>query len=202
MLRRVPLALILGLLACGDSAGPSEDAGISECSTFAECGGPNNVQTVSFCEHCFDRPDTHVCEAGQCRALALGLDAQGQLRLGFTVPAQATGARSLVLASLLPQDGHGQSVTCARLLPGGPSVFRDGSINTSNATSAPLNPAGDPNVAYITMTSADPGSNRLVYLGITSDMQGKGTLLAEGCLEGLEVRAGETQNLSIDLTAR
>lgn len=202
MSRLVPLVPLLGLVACGDSTGPSEDAGVSECSTFAECGGPNNVQTVSFCEHCFDRPDTHVCEAGRCRALAVGLEGQGQLRLGFTVPSQASGARSVALAALLPVDGRGAPVTCARLVPGGPAVFRDASINPTNATTAPLNPPGDPSFAYVTMTSADPGSGRLVYLAVTSDVQGKGTLLAEGCAEGLEVRAGETQNVTLDLTAR
>lgn len=202
MSRLVSLTLLAGLLACGDAAGPSEDAGTAECSSFAECGGPNNVQTVSFCEHCFDRPDTHVCEAGTCRALATGLAAQGQLRVGFTVPSQASGARSIALATLLPVDGRGEPVTCARLVPGGPSVFRDRSINTSNATSAPLNPPGDPSVAYITMSSADPGSGRLLYLAVASEVQGKGDLLAEGCVEGIEVRAGETQNISLDLSPR
>jgi hypothetical protein len=190
-------------LACGDSTpDPGADGGLSECMSFAECGGPNNVQTVNFCEHCFARPDTHVCEGGGCRELTADFASRGQLSVAFTVPSAALGGKSAVLAALLPTDGAGGAVTCDRLLPGGPAVFGDRSLNTTNAVAVTLTPPGDPSFAYRTTTSADPGSNRLIYLGVTSEVQGKGTLMAEGCLEGIEVRAGETHNLSVTLSGR
>lgn len=190
------------VIACGGDSDPGPDAGLAECSTFAECGGPNNLQQVTFCEHCFARPDTHVCEEGRCRALPAEFNARGQLSIGFAVPDAARGAKSAVLASILPIDGSGGEVSCSRLVPGSAATFGDRSINTSNAVAVTLNPPGDPSFAYVTMTSADPGQNRLVYLGVTSDVQGKGTLLAEGCLSGIEVVAGQTQNLSLELQAR
>ncbi len=189
-------------LACGDSTpDPGADGGLRECSadaeccTFAQCGGPNNVQVVSFCESCFARPDTHVCESERCQELPSDLCERGQIRVAFDVPPEAVGARSVTMAVILPTDSVGNPVDCARLLGQGPELFDDRTVSTTNSVAVALTPPGDPDFGYATLTSAPPGPDRIVYLAVTSESQGKGARMAEGCVEGiLVVKPPRNQN--------
>jgi hypothetical protein len=209
----IALSMAFGVLAaCGEeeesgpdggeptSCGTSGEAPASSCTGLDECGaGPQNYKPVSFCENCFAGSDTHVCEAGSCRAL----DRSGSLRVSFGIPEAARGAKSFAVAVVLPLMADGTRVSCAALLTTCDSV-NNRAINTSNATFQNFvqSPDGaDPTIVYTYSTSADVGVDRLVVITATSDTQGKGSGLAAGCVDGLAVTAGETTRVDgLELT--
>jgi len=168
----------------------------SECTSIAQCGAgrPNHID-VQFCEHCFARPDTHLCEAGKCRAL----DGSGTLRFGFSVPSAARGAKSFSAASLNPIRADGVQLTCASVLADA-EYKNNPKYNAGNSNFKSLNPPGDPALAYQSSISADVGAGRLLVVRVTSEAQGRGTVMASGCAEGITVTAG--QSTDVDITIR
>lgn len=181
-----------GTNACG-AAGTARGA---ECTGLDDCGaGAANFKEVSFCEHCPWRPDTHVCEAGVCRALALE---NSNIGTAFGVPDAATGAKSFIMASINPTMADGTRVTCAALL-GTCDRVMNRRLNTGNSRFLNFTEPAAPGFAYQGQVLADVGTERLLLVLVTSEAQGKGAVMATGCAEGIEVRAGETTQVSLTL---
>jgi len=170
-----------------------------ECTDLTGCGvGAANARTVSFCEHCFSRPDTHVCEAGTCREI----DVTGSLSFVLGIPPSARGAKSWTQASLNPVRSDGVRITCADLLQS--SDYQDNYVYNAGNSNFKIfaTPGGaDPALAYPTRIAADVGVDRLLVVRVVSDTQGKGNVLAQGCAEGIEVKAGETTSVNLPLEA-
>jgi hypothetical protein len=177
------------------SCGVGGTASGQECTGLKQCGrGESNYVEVAFCEHCFARPDTHVCEAGVCRQLPMEL---GTLKVAFTLDA-VQGAQSFAQATILPTMADGTKVTCAALLSTCNSI-NNPAINTTLSNAKALPGGGD---VVISLISADPGPDRLYMVRLTSELQGKGQVKAVGCKEGITVVAGQTVDVSVDLVAQ
>ena len=194
--------LLVTVWGCGDSDVEAPDSGLmvgSECVDLTGCGaGKPNARDVSFCENCFSRPDTHVCEAGICRAL----DTSGRIDFLVGVPPSARGAQSWTQVSLNPIRADGVRVNCAELLQS--SDYQNNHVyNAGNSNFRVFATQGgaDPALAYPSFIAADVGLDRLLIVRVVSGTQGKGMVLAQGCVEGIEVKAGETTDVSIVLDA-
>ena len=195
------MIIALGLIfsACGEDEDPMEPEIMvgTECVDLTGCGaGTANAKTVSFCEHCFARPDTHVCEAGICREL----DVSGSLSFVLGVPPSATGAKSWTQAAINPVKSDGTRVTCAELI-NSTDYVDNFAYNTGNSNFKIFasRDGADPGLVYPSTIFADAGTDRLLVIRVVSETQGKGTVLAVGCAEGIEVVAGQTTSVNINL---
>lgn len=170
----------------------------SACGGLADCGrGQPNQVNVDFCDHCFDRADSHVCESGVCRD-ALNAPA-GSLTVAFAVPDEARGALSFTQAVLLPVGADGAKLTCAALMSTC-SWKGNGALNAKISHFQPFrNPSGAADPAYVTKVprAMDAGTGILVVIRVTSGMQGTGTVVATGCVEGIEVRVNENTDVEV-----
>ncbi|MFO0727109.1 MAG: hypothetical protein U1E65_25230 [Myxococcota bacterium] len=194
----------IGLLGCGgksDPMGMDTSCGVagvvpaSECTGIQQCGGASNAKTVSFCEHCFALPDTHVCEAGTCRKLP-EFSTWGSIVGNVSLTNLGSNAQSLAVAAILPTAADGSKLTCQKLLSSCNYVNNNG-LNANARTSAISN-GGD----FIAVPiSIDAGPDRLYFIVLTNSTQGKGTILAKGCQEGITVESGKMTNVTIDLVA-
>lgn len=165
----------------------------SECSGIDECG-TNNAIEPSFCEHCLLRPDTHVCESGTCRALG----PRGNIQSAFGIPAQAVGSKSYTVATVQPIMADGSKVTCEKLTT--TCGFLDNpAINTTNSTFKNFDGPASIENAYPVLSAAEAGSDQILFLQVTTDVQGKGTVTARGCAEGISVSEGQTTQVPIEL---
>lgn len=197
------------LSACGSSDGGA-DAGLgmnscgaagaltgSQCTSLAMCGAGAQNQIINpLCEHCLARPDTHVCEAGTCRPLD---SAGSSIMYGIAITSAAVGAASYTVASINPIMADGTKVSCAALMSGQCSYVNNGAFNTGNSTFKAFVPPADPSYAYQGLISADVGADRLLFIEATSALQGKGTVKARGCVEGLNITAGASVPVEITL---
>lgn len=204
---RSVLLFALLLVACGtgrqrddDGGGQSTTCGLAgvkagaECSGIDECGGPNNAIEPSFCEHCLLRPDTHVCESGTCRMLG----ATGTIETGFGIPNEAAGAKSYTIATIHPVMADGGRVTCEKLMS--TCGFLDNpAINTTNSTFKNFGAPASPDNAYFGLSSVEAGEDRILFIQVTTDVQGKGSVEARGCVEGISVMENETIQVPIEL---
>ncbi|MBI2377130.1 MAG: hypothetical protein HYV07_24225 [Deltaproteobacteria bacterium] len=181
---------IIGTTTCGVPEGKAA----TECASLADCGGPNNARKVEFCENCFARGDSHVCESGTCKAL----DTSGSIKSAISIPAEAAGALSYTIAALNPIMADGTRLSCEKLLAS--CTYRDDfAFNAANSTFKAFPAPANPSNAYPLQTPADVGVDRLLVIFVTEGSQGKGRVLASGCVGGIEVRAGETTTVPIDL---
>ena len=191
----------LPLVGCGDDTEPTEpDIMVgTECIDLTGCGaGTPNARTVSFCEHCFARPDTHVCEAGVCRQI----DVSGSLSFVLGVPPSAAGAKSWTQAAVNPVKSDGTKVTCADLVSSTEYVDNfDYNTGNSNFKVFASRDGADPGLVYPSTIFADAGADRLLVIRVVSETQGKGSVLAVGCADGIEVVAGQTTSVNINLEA-
>ncbi|MCK6551070.1 hypothetical protein L6R52_34865 [Myxococcota bacterium] len=187
---------------CGGDDGPTGtnscgNAGAkvgSECASLADCGaGAQNQVEVVFCEHCVPRADTHFCEAGVCRAIDTD-PMLTNISFSFGLPAGVTTAKSFTIASLNPIMADGTRVTCAALLS---TCLSDGNgaLNARNSRFNAL-PAGD---LFMGQISADPGEERLLFVQLTTGMQGTGDVVAAGCTEGIDVVKGAGPAVTVDV---
>lgn len=196
------------VIACGSDTGPGPDshgtpslcgeAGATpgaECTGLDRCGTPmQNFVKVAFCEHCFARADTHVCEAGTCRALDQSPDTKIEFR--FTVPPAALGSQSFTTAALNPVMADGTRLTCGAL--SSTCMFVDNAmINARNSRFDRLVAGAD---FYHGQIAADAGSDRLLFIQVTSGVQGTGDVRARGCVSGIEVVSGQTTAVVVDLS--
>ena len=185
--------------ACGEDVEPMTPEIMigAECTDLTGCGaGTANARTVSFCEHCFARPDTHVCEAGMCREI----DVTGSLSFVLGVPPSATGAKSWTQAAINPVKADGTRATCAELTSSTDYVDNF-AYNTGNSNFKVFasRDGADPGLVYPSTIFADAGSGRLLVIRVVSETQGKGSVLAVGCTEGIEVASGQTTSVNIIL---
>lgn len=179
-----------GTNTCGTAGMPAGQ----ECTGLGGCGqGASNLVQVTFCEHCFARADSHLCEAGVCREVPK-LDQLGTLRVGFSISG-ITGAKSMTQASMVPLMADGTKLSCAALLSSCGWVNNPG-INAALSNFKDLPTEGD---SVISLISADPGADRLYFVALTTERQGKGTVVARGCAEGLSVAAGQTTEVPVTL---
>jgi hypothetical protein len=167
----------------------------TECMGIDQCGGENNAIEPSFCEHCLLRPDTHVCEAGTCRALG----PRGNIQTAFGIPAEAVGTKSYTLATIQPIMADGSKVTCAKLLSSC-SFLDNPAINTTNSTFKNFDGPASIDNAYPALSAAEAGSDQLLFIQVTTDVQGKGEVKARGCVEGISVMEGQNTQVAIELT--
>jgi hypothetical protein len=205
--RWIAVGSIAFLAACG-SASSSPDGGTgssacgsagtksgSACSALSDCGA-QNANTVEFCDHCFAYASAAVCEAGACRSLAPG--ASTNVQAAFGVPASAAGAKSYVIATLDPITADATHLTCAALTS--TCMYANNtSINAFASRFRNFVMPADPTMAYTDIIAADPGDNRLVFIAVTSDVQGKGDIKAMGCTEQVSIGAGMTNHVQVDL---
>jgi hypothetical protein len=204
-MRRIFPAL---LLAAACSTGEADDDGNiqpsacglagtmigSECAGIDECGGANNAIEPSFCEHCLLRPDTHVCEAGRCRMLG----AKGSIQTAFGIPPAAVGTRSYTIATIQPIMADGGKVTCEKLLTS--CGFLDNpAINTTNSTFKNFDGPASIENAYPALSAAEAGADQILFIQVTTDVQGKGMVKARGCADGITVMENQTTEVPIEL---
>lgn len=198
-LRLGVISLAAGIVSCGtDAEPPAMNVPVgSECTALSQCGaGQQNFRTVEFCDHCFARADSHVCEAGSCRAI----DSTGGIKVSFVVPSAARGARSFTVAAINPLKADGTKLTCATLLAA--TDYKDNpAFNTvgASAKSFPQGGMADPALSYSSFFPADVGADRLVVLRVVTDAQGKGTVKAQGCAAGISVTASATTDVPLTL---
>jgi hypothetical protein len=159
-----------------------------ECTNIKECGaGTQNYAEVSFCEHCFPRADTHFCEAGTCRQFDAALT---NLSFSFQLPpSTVASAKSVARATVNPIMADGTKLTCAKLRSSDCSFVNNPQMNARNSTFSNLNGGGD---FYMLQMSVDPGEDRILFVQVTDDTQGKGSVLATGCVENIDVVAGQS----------
>jgi hypothetical protein len=149
----------------------------SECAGLAQCGaGMQNFVDVEFCVHCFARADTHFCESGTCRLLDPGTATV--ISWAFAVPPSLKNAPAFTTASVNPIMADGTRVTCESLMKSSCDIDANPEINARTSRFDRMNPQGE---VYQGMISADAGENRMVFIQITSEIQGKGDLLGWGC---------------------
>lgn len=189
-------AFITLAVGCGDdadSAGPAQ-CGVqgevrgSACRRLSDCGA-GNEGTVSFCDQCPPRAETEVCLAGVCTPFS----ASGGIEIGaLALPDAAAGARSVILAALEPVMADGTRVRCAELTSDRCGADTVG-LNPTNARFQNLLDPHAPGLVYPGLrTPSAPGTDRLLWVFATTDRQGKGAVVAEGCVEGLSVPDGDT----------
>jgi hypothetical protein len=198
----VPIYMSFVVFGCGEMPAPTPDAGFvvgAECTGLGGCGaGKPNEINVSFCENCFARPDTHVCESGVCRAL----DTSGRMTFIVGIPPSARGAKSWTQASLNPIRADGIRVTCATALAS-TDYADNGAYNVGNSNFKVFATSGgaDPALAYPSNIAADVGKDRMLVVRVVSDTQGKGQVLGQGCTEGIEIKASETTEVNVIVEA-
>lgn len=159
--------------ACGTSGALAG----SECMDLAGCGaGAQNFVKVSFCEHCFARADTHVCEAGVCRELDQDIDTS--VMYGFTIPLSLSAAQGFTVAAVNPIMADGSRATCETLLKPTCETHQNGKINARNSKADQI-PAGAEVIQGF--TSSDHGEDRMIFVQITELRRGEGALLGQGC---------------------
>lgn len=205
-LRPLPILLSVAVFGCGSSEPPpvmntscgtaGTKAGM-ECSSIEDCGAAGrNAQTVSFCEHCFAHPDTHVCEAGVCRMIPTDFTELGTIKFGFSLLGMGSGAQSFAAAAVLPIAADGSKLSCAKLL----STCNYTNNFTLNASSYSRQISGGGDTIQ-DLVNVDPGPDRLLFLALTSDRQGKGRVLAKSCSENILVEKGKTITVTMELVA-
>ncbi len=170
----------------------------AECSGLDECGGARNFLKVNFCENCPRRADDKLCDSGSCRLM----DLSGRITVKyFAVPKEANGAKSYVVASFHPIMADGSKLTCAQMMSSSCNLLENKALNVTNAKFANfVMPAAD-DMVYIAQTLAEPGEDRLLMIRATSDVQGKGTVMAQGCMEGISVPAQGEATIQMMLEA-
>lgn len=203
------LVTVFLLAACGGSGTDDPDGGSnmtnscglantaegSECTGLDQCGaGPQNFVEVTFCEHCFARADTHVCESGKCRMLESGFSTTNVMYAFSLLP--GVNAPAFTVASILPVMADGTRVSCASLMKDTCDIDANRMINAKSSSFLRIQGGGD----FISaLVAVDPGEDRVVYIQLTSGMQGTGTVLARGCAE-VDITMGETKQVEITLT--
>lgn len=193
------LPLVLG---CGsdppvDTPTACEMAGA--CQGQNECGGgAANFKEVVFCTNCPYRNDTHVCQACACEALPAGQG--GNLVSFLSVPAKATGAQSFTLSAFFPTMADGSKLTCARLLQGDTAfLVNNPKLASGNSTFKQIAGGADPTLSYQVQLYDSPGEDHLFFVQVTSEGQGKGTVMAKGCAEGVDVPNSGNVNVTVTL---
>ena len=167
----------------------------NECNSLDDCGDANNHITNSDCEHCLSRSDQQLCEAGVCRDLA----ADAMLKVYVDLPEEARGAKTFTVATVNPIMADGATVTCAALLSTC-DYAHNGKINTGNSSFVRFTTPGgaDPSLAYTPkLISVDVGADRLVVVFVASEEQGGGTVMTQGCVDGISVAAGEVKDVVV-----
>lgn len=168
-----------------------------ECNGLSDCGlGSSNFIEPEFCVHCPPRSDTHVCEAGVCRETTLS-----NIDVMFVVPPEASGARSFTITAFNPIMADGGTLTCTALASSCGFVGNE-MLNAGNSRASAF-PGGmaDPANVYTSRIAADVGTDRVVFVQAVTDTQGKGSVVARGCVEQVEVKAMEIVRVPMDLTA-
>lgn len=182
------------LARCGVTGLPQGVA----CTGVDQCGeGTRNHVAVAFCEHCFSLADTHVCESGTCRPH----DASGRLEVRFRVPVAARGARSFTQASLNPLLADGTRATCAALLSTCDDLTdpRINAVRSNFRTFLATGGIADPSVLYTSLLDADIGDERIVLVRVTTRAQGSGDVVAQGCVDAIDVRQGDTLTVTVEM---
>ena len=169
----------------GSACGVASAAPGAECAGLDQCGaGAQNFARDPTCDLCAYRADSHLCEAGACRAL-------GELELIsvlLSVPAAAAGAPSFTIATLNPLAADGTKVTCAKLLSAECSVVGNPALNFTNSTHKQFGGGGAATgMVYQTGISGERGSDRIVLVRATSQLGGDGEVVAQRCLEGVTI---------------
>jgi hypothetical protein len=202
---RSSLALLFAALAagCGDeNEGVPRACGLAgqatgvECAGLEQCGGgASNFRAVTFCSLCPRRPETHVCEAGVCKALGEG----GSLTVNFTVPTALRGAAAFTLTSFGPIAADGTRLTCAALLSTC-TLLDDATLPVGNSNHLRFSSGpADPTLAYIANHFDYVGADRLLLLQVTSEAQGNGRVIGRGCAEGLTVQANASTPVTVEV---
>jgi hypothetical protein len=92
----------------------------------------------------------------------------------------------------------GGKVTCEKLTSTC-GFLMNPAINTTNSTFKRFAEPARTDSVYPSLISAEAGTGRLLFIQITSDEQGKGTVLAQGCAENLTVNEGETLTVPVEI---
>jgi hypothetical protein len=93
----------------------------------------------------------------------------------------------------------GSKVTCAKLLSSC-SFLDNPAINTTNSTFKNFDGPASIDNAYPALSAAEAGSDQLLFIQVTTDVQGKGEVKARGCVEGIAVVEGQNTQVAIELT--
>ncbi len=200
--------LCCALAACGsedppptggtNACGAAQAAAGAECTGLATCGaGAQNFKKVTPCDHCLAGVDSHVCESGVCRAIPTNIGEYGTIRAAFSQRQIGTTAQGLAQSAIFPVMADGTRITCAALMSTCGFVNNPAINALSNSVNV-MAAAGD---VLFSLATMEPGSDRLYFAQFTTGTRGTGTVLARGCVEGLTIVAGETKEISVDLSA-
>lgn len=177
------------------SCGLTDTIACGECRGVQECGaGMGNFVPIVNCANCPARVDSHVCEAGRCRILG----APGALRVRFSIPEEATGARSFIAIALNPVTARGDRVRCEELLSSC-RLTDNPELNATNVAFQLFSGPADPGLIYVTTFGGEAGDDRVVLLIVTSEPSGGGEVVGTGCLENVSVGANSPTEIAIEV---
>lgn len=177
------------------SCGSKELIACRECNGLEQCGaGMSNFVPIVNCANCPGRVDSHVCEAGSCRILG----APGALRVRFSVPSQATGARSFIAIAFNPTTARGDRLRCAELVSSC-QLTNNPELNATNVAFQLFSSPADPGLIYVTTFGGEAGEDRLVLLIVTAEASGGGEVLGTGCVENVTVGTDAPTEIAIDV---
>lgn len=209
VLSRLGLAVVLASVglaaACGSE--PETEPGATnacgavgalagaECTGLATCGaGAQNFKKVTPCDHCLASADSHVCEAGVCRAI--DVTAYGTIKASFSLIQVGSTAQGLAQAAIYPVMADGTRLTCAALLS--TCGFRENPAINANSSAQNVTQSGD---ILLSLTAMEAATDVLYFAQFTTETRGRGTVLAQGCVEEIVVVGGQTTEINVDLSA-
>lgn len=192
-----PVTPSVSTSACG--AAPAS-APAAECIGLSQCGaGAQNFSKDPTCDNCPHRADSHLCEAGTCRAM----ESLELVSVLISVGPEGTGATGFTIATINPVMADGSKVTCATLLSSQCSVLENSGLNITNSTHKRFSGGGaSPQMVYQTGISAEPGADRILFVQATEEQSGDGKIMAHGCVDAITVPLPAAQNrIGIELVA-
>lgn len=157
----------------------------TECTGLPECGaGAQNFTVDPTCDNCPHRADSHVCEAGACRAM----DPLELVSVLISVGPEGVGAQGFTIATINPISADGSKVTCAQLMSSGCERLGNATLNVTNSTHKRFSSgAASSDMVYQTGISGEPGADRIIFVQATEEQSGDGRIMAWGCVDGLTV---------------
>lgn len=148
------------------------------CTTAADCGESNVGERL--CSNCPAESLNFACSSGEC----VRYDRESDIAAKYTVPARADAAGSAVEMVIWPWTSDGRRLTCADLLNGCDLDRSEVNVLNVNITNPPALTAFR---TYDARVSSPTAEDMIFVMRLVSRRGGEGTVMAEDCVEGIDV---------------